>query len=536
MSLNNESVGKPYRLQGDGDSAGRIDEQNNQFPYYPELWAGQSLGTILREYRKSYGLDLHQVSDALKIRSVYLDYIETSAYENLPGYVYGQGFVRSYASYLGLPQNEMLALYKAESQSGKISQPDLAISAALSAEKTVPPIGVILGALLGFAILIYMGYFVYSRLSFEGEANGEPSVSIYERVSTFIFGSDDVPTNAPAVTDEDADLLSGAGPIVVGVDGTVSISPTQKPDLPANNGTQPNQTANQNAGNNNQATDPANASANANPGQSLEPALSAPSYFPDGKAPFPRSKPDLTRQSIQTAQVAPPTRNGGTRLISNIDPNVPVITPQAVSVGTPAFGQGVGFASANVSVSGQPNIVNSRPIVGPLVPIGQTLDVRSPFTDQAVNLVETPVVTQTAPAPTLNTAAQPTAQSIVEPTVQPETQPEAQPEAQPEIQPVVPATTLVNPSAVTAESRVFIKAIARTWIKIVSSDGNTIAEQLLATNSLFAVPNQNGLTLLTGSLRSLEFRVDGRAVKAPESISSGTDTIKIDAEALLNQR
>jgi len=461
----------------------QTSEQNNQFTYYPDLWVGQPLGVILREFRRSYDLSLHQVSDELKIRSVYLDYIEKGEYELLPGQVYGQGFVRSYASYLGLPPEEMLALYRAETSGGRPTETYESVSAALSGDRTTPSIGVFLGVLLGIGVLAYVLFFIYSRLSFGGdEEAGENQVPIFERISTFIFGTDEVAAPKPAVNENDANLLAGAGPIIVGVDGTVSVAPSPKPL--ASPTAQPTQT-------------PSTSTPAQNP-----PAELQASFFPDGKTPLPKLKPDFSALAGQTVQVPAP-RNETSALISNVDPNVPLISPQAVNIGTSAFGQGVGFNSPTVSLTGvpnnAPNIANTAPIVSDTT-------------------VQVPTV-----------EAQPVQQTLEPFTQSPE---------EPNEQPIDTATnqTATNQAAPIDGDGIVIKAVARTWIKVVASDGSTLAEQLLATNDTFDVPDQAELKLLTGSLKSLALTVGGRSVKTPASVSQRTDTIMLDAQALLNQR
>jgi cytoskeletal protein RodZ len=70
------------------------------------------LGEILRQAREDKGLSLAQVEEEIKIRSTYLQALEESDFERLPAPVYVKGFLRNYASFLGLDAEEMLALYE----------------------------------------------------------------------------------------------------------------------------------------------------------------------------------------------------------------------------------------------------------------------------------------------------------------------------------------------------------------------------------------------------------------------------------------
>jgi len=64
--------------------------------------------------RKKLNLSLGEVSKATKIRESFLSAIEKSEYKKLPAGTYAYGFVRNYAKFLELPENEMLALFKRE--------------------------------------------------------------------------------------------------------------------------------------------------------------------------------------------------------------------------------------------------------------------------------------------------------------------------------------------------------------------------------------------------------------------------------------
>lgn len=71
-------------------------------------------GERLYEERLKKGLTLEEVSRATKIRSSFLSSIEKGEYKKLPSGTYAHGFVRNYARFLGLPENELLALFKRE--------------------------------------------------------------------------------------------------------------------------------------------------------------------------------------------------------------------------------------------------------------------------------------------------------------------------------------------------------------------------------------------------------------------------------------
>src|ERR1035437_3884986 len=75
---------------------------------------------MLREERIKTGLTLEEASQATKIKSSFLMAIERGDYQKLPSIAYAQGFVRNYTGFLGLPEKEVLALFRREFDEGKI--------------------------------------------------------------------------------------------------------------------------------------------------------------------------------------------------------------------------------------------------------------------------------------------------------------------------------------------------------------------------------------------------------------------------------
>lgn len=69
----------------------------------------ESTGQQLRHVRESRALSLEQASRATHIRLHYLQAIEADKLESLPSAVQARGFLRAYASYLGLDADSILA-------------------------------------------------------------------------------------------------------------------------------------------------------------------------------------------------------------------------------------------------------------------------------------------------------------------------------------------------------------------------------------------------------------------------------------------
>jgi cytoskeleton protein RodZ len=65
------------------------------------------IGRILEQKRKEKGLSLEEVEQATKIRKRYLDGLEREDFAVLPAGIYAQGFLKTYANYLGLDGEDL---------------------------------------------------------------------------------------------------------------------------------------------------------------------------------------------------------------------------------------------------------------------------------------------------------------------------------------------------------------------------------------------------------------------------------------------
>ncbi|MBP2652047.1 MAG: putative transcriptional regulator [Firmicutes bacterium] len=71
----------------------------------------QTVGEILRSEREKKGLTIKDIEKGTSIRGLYIQALEDGDYKVLPGEVYLKGFLRNYATFIGLDPQEMLKLY-----------------------------------------------------------------------------------------------------------------------------------------------------------------------------------------------------------------------------------------------------------------------------------------------------------------------------------------------------------------------------------------------------------------------------------------
>src|SRR5688500_2509716 len=70
-----------------------------------------SLGEKLRQAREARGLSLSEVAEQTRISSQYLQSIENDEYGILPGGIFNKGFVKSFAKFVGVNEQEALEDY-----------------------------------------------------------------------------------------------------------------------------------------------------------------------------------------------------------------------------------------------------------------------------------------------------------------------------------------------------------------------------------------------------------------------------------------
>ncbi|MGH9430801.1 MAG: helix-turn-helix domain-containing protein [Terriglobia bacterium] len=71
-----------------------------------------SFGENLRREREMRGVTLREISDSTKISVRFLDALESDEFSKLPGGIFTRSFLRSYANYLGLDPEQVLAEFQ----------------------------------------------------------------------------------------------------------------------------------------------------------------------------------------------------------------------------------------------------------------------------------------------------------------------------------------------------------------------------------------------------------------------------------------
>src|SRR5215204_2952384 len=161
-----------------------------------------TLGEKLRQAREERGISVSEVAEQTRISSLYLKSIEDDNYKPLPGGIFNKGFVKAYAKYVGIDEQEALQDYaRLVAQNDEIVEsappkyrPEVLTDDARSASSLVPTIvfaGIILALMTG-GILFVVNY-IQNRPD-------QPAAVVNSSNSTGTASNIAEPDSAPDVT------------------------------------------------------------------------------------------------------------------------------------------------------------------------------------------------------------------------------------------------------------------------------------------------------------------------------------------------
>jgi cytoskeleton protein RodZ len=134
-------------------------------------------GADLRAARERLAWPLPDVAQSLHIRASYLAALEEGHLGLLPSNAYALGFLRAYASALGLDPEEMLRRFRAEAA-------DVSRRTELAFPAPVPERGLPAGAVVLLGLLLAVGVYIgWYRLSGEGSLPAETVMNVPERLA-----------------------------------------------------------------------------------------------------------------------------------------------------------------------------------------------------------------------------------------------------------------------------------------------------------------------------------------------------------------
>ena len=132
----------------------------------------EELGAALRAKREERGLSLENVSERLKISTSHLDALEKGDLSGMPHTAYAKGFLRSYARYLGLPEDEYRPVLDSLSpdRSSVVTEPLFEPDVSARPHRDTRWIGIVLS--LALACLIAWAVWRFGLIDFVAKESG----------------------------------------------------------------------------------------------------------------------------------------------------------------------------------------------------------------------------------------------------------------------------------------------------------------------------------------------------------------------------
>ena len=156
------------------------------------------LGDILRAQREKKGITLDQAAADTRIREKFLTALEDGDIQSLPGAVYTKGFLRNYAAYLDLNEEELVLLYHQERGMPTEAPPKRRYKAMKpigSRSLVFTPVVFVPVAVLSVVVL-FIGYLYYQFTSFAVAPMldvNEPATDAIAQDASFIVRGKTVP-------------------------------------------------------------------------------------------------------------------------------------------------------------------------------------------------------------------------------------------------------------------------------------------------------------------------------------------------------
>jgi cytoskeleton protein RodZ len=455
----------------------------------------ESVSAVLRRAREKHGQDVRTVAQVLRIRQAYLEALESGSYDKLPGNAYALGFLRTYAEYLGLNANNIVDRFKDEVQ-GPERHTEL-----------IFPEPVIEGRIPGGAIILisvvllstaYGGWFYMTN---QGRTVADLMPALPEQIQTLIDGQ-----SAPAPASEEP-VMRAEAPKDAGIAETAKVTEDQAPEAPTAEAL---------------AVEAPVAKAPAAETQAKTPVAKAPV----AKAPPAPAQASAPAQTPTPAPVQAPDQSAAPQASIERQP-VESTQVAALPVDRPAD-------SASDVYSGPPIEPGPAPELEALA----RSEAATPPAAPAIQ-VETPasVATQTVALPDTSSQAlnAPAAPQPAEPVVQ-ETVIIPAPPAAPRDFTQLSERTPQTYGESNADARIVLRATEDSWVQVRDSQDALLLTRVLRRGDVYRVPNQAGLTLLTGNAGGIEIEVDGVTVPPIGPVGSVRRQIALDPAVLMNRQ
>lgn len=137
----------------------------------------KTIGTLLKESRVRKRFSIKKVEEGTKIKREFIEKIEKENWPSLPSFSVVAGFVRNIASYLGIDEENALAVLRRDYPPRPVSinpKPDISNEFIWSPKLTfIAGVGIVLIMILGYLGFQYSSFVSPPKLSIEKPSDGE---------------------------------------------------------------------------------------------------------------------------------------------------------------------------------------------------------------------------------------------------------------------------------------------------------------------------------------------------------------------------
>jgi cytoskeletal protein RodZ len=188
----------------------------------------QTLGEKLRQAREEKGLSLANVAEQTRISSLYLEAIENDDYKILPGGIFNKGFIKSYAKFVGIDEQEALMDYQANlarSEGADSDEPKTYKPEVLTDDRSGSMLPTIIVAAIVLALMtggiLYLVKYLRSDSSAITSNTTKPPVSVANDTPNSNVSTEPSSTGVPDMASLAVDVKAGTQPvkIIATVDG-----------------------------------------------------------------------------------------------------------------------------------------------------------------------------------------------------------------------------------------------------------------------------------------------------------------------------
>lgn len=183
-----------------------------------------TVGEILATARLRKKLTLEQVEKATRIRSKFLEAIEKDQFDKLPPGTFAKGFIKNYATFLGISPDEAMAFYRRQSLEKPVDVVPLKNQRNLAKKFSLTP-QLLTAVSIAFLVVLFFGYLILAYFRYAGS----PTLEIASPANNSVVKSEEI--NVSGKTNSDAVLTINDQPVTVSDDGSFKINLKLQPGI-----------------------------------------------------------------------------------------------------------------------------------------------------------------------------------------------------------------------------------------------------------------------------------------------------------------